>query len=488
MGGTPDIRLRQVNQAPPSAAGAFVLYWMTASRRARWNFGLGRATEWARELGRPLILLEAVPCGRRWDSERLHRFILDGMAENARRLRNRPVLYHPFVERSSGEAADLVSALGRKACVLVTDEFSTHHIAEALAGAAKAVPVRVEAVDSNGLLPLRAAPRAFPTAHSFRRFLQRNLPAHLDEWPQRDALARVRLPQLQALPAAIARRWPPADAVLLDRGQGALASLPIDHSVGAVEARGGSAAAAAALRRFLADGLPRYAEARNQPEEDVTSGLSPYLHYGHISAHDIFAELMKIERWSPASISRAATGARAGWWGVGAPAEAFLDQLVTWRELGYNMCWQHRDYGRYESLPDWARETLSDHGGDLRPYLYSLDELEQARTHDALWNAAQTQLVREGRLHNYLRMLWGKKILEWSPTPQDALEAMIELNNKYALDGQDPNSYSGIFWILGRYDRPWGPERPIFGKIRYMSSENTARKVRVADYMRRYSP
>ena len=169
-------------------------------------------------------------------------------------------------------------------------------------------------------------------------------------------------------------------------------------------------------------------------------------------------------------------------------SESFLDQLITWRELGFNMCWQRQDYDRYESLPDWSKKTLEIHEGDPREYLYALDELESGRTHDPLWNAAQMQLVREGWIHNYLRMLWGKKILEWSRTPRRALQYMIELNDKYALDGRDPNSYSGIFWILGRYDRPWGPERPIFGKIRYMSSKSTARKVSVQNYIKEYAP
>jgi deoxyribodipyrimidine photo-lyase len=139
-------------------------------------------------------------------------------------------------------------------------------------------------------------------------------------------------------------------------------------------------------------------------------------------------------------------------------------------------------------LPDWAKETLREHTRDQRQHLYSLEELEAGRTYDALWNASQMQLVREGRIHNYLRMLWGKKILEWSRTPKDALKVLIHLNNKYGLDGRDPNSYSGIFWCLGRYDRAWGPERPIFGKIRYMSSDNTARKVGVKNYMKKYTP
>ncbi len=150
------------------------------------------------------------------------------------------------------------------------------------------------------------------------------------------------------------------------------------------------------------------------------------------------------------------------------------------------MCQKRDDYDQYESLPDWAQATLAKHAGDPRKFVYSLAELAAARTHDPLWNAAQRQLLADGRMHNYLRMLWGKKILEWSPSPRAALSQMIELNDKYALDGRDPNSYSGIFWTLGRYDRPWGPERPIFGTVRYMSSDNTARKLDVKGYLARH--
>ena len=156
------------------------------------------------------------------------------------------------------------------------------------------------------------------------------------------------------------------------------------------------------------------------------------------------------------------------------------------REVGYNMCWQRRDFDKYESLPDWAQKTLKDHERDPREYLYELEDFEHSRTHDELWNAAQRQLVSEGRMHNYLRMLWGKKILHWTPNARDALRVMIELNNKYAVDGRNPNSYSGIFWVLGRYDRAWGPERKIFGKIRYMASENTAKKLRLKQYLAKY--
>jgi deoxyribodipyrimidine photo-lyase len=197
---------------------------------------------------------------------------------------------------------------------------------------------------------------------------------------------------------------------------------------------------------------------------------------------------MEREGWSARRLSTNASGKRSGWWGASENAEEFLDELITWRELGYNMCGHRSDYDQYESLPEWARRTLEEHESDPRPYRYSLERLEAAETHDGIWNAAQTQLVLEGRLHNYLRMLWGKKILEWSSSPREALTRMIELNNKYALDGRDPNSYSGIFWVLGRYDRAWGPQRPVFGKVRYMSSKNTRRKLRLNRYLERYAP
>jgi deoxyribodipyrimidine photo-lyase len=299
----------------------------------------------------------------------------------------------------------------------------------------------------------------------------------------------VRLPPLDALPSEILRRWPSADPGTLRAEAGALASLPIDHAVApARDIRGGFRAAATAVRRFLDERLDHYADDRNQPEQDTTSGLSPYLHFGHVSAHAIFEALMTREGWTSRRLHDSTRGNREGWWGTAPPAEAFLDELITWRELGFATSHHRQDHAAYESLPAWARGTLDAHAGDPREHRYALETFASAATHDPLWNAAQVQLLREGRIHNYLRMLWGKKILEWSASPREALAVMVELNNRYALDGRDPNSYSGIFWVLGRYDRPWAPERPIFGTVRYMSSQNTARKVRVRGYIRQYSP
>jgi deoxyribodipyrimidine photo-lyase len=388
------------------------------------------------------------------------------------------------LETKKGTGKGLLEALAKRACAVVTDDFPAFFIPRMVQAAAGRLQVRLETVDGNGLLPMRAADRVYPTAYAFRRFLQKSLPAHLLERPRPEPFKGVQLKRLPSLPAEILRRWPLAGEALLKRNH--LSDFPIDHQVVLAPTRGGARAGRARLNLFLEEGLSRYAEDRNQPEKDGTSRLSPYLHFGHLSVHEVFDALMKREEWFLDRLSLRTSGSKAGWWGMGAAAEAFLDELVTWRELGFNLCLRRKDYDAYESLPEWAQKTLKSHERDKRAYLYDLDAFASANTHDPLWNAAQGELLQEGRIHNYLRMLWGKKILEWTPTPREALRIMIELNNRYALDGRDPNSYSGIFWVLGRYDRPWAPEREVFGTVRYMSSQNTARKVKVGEYIKRY--
>lgn len=482
----PQSRICRANDADFNAKGQYVLYWMTAFRRTQWNLSLQRAVDWARDLKKPLVVLEALRCGHRWACDRFHYFVVQGMADNAARLKRKSVVYYPYVEPKGDAGKGLLAAVAKHACVVVGDDFPCFFLPRMTAAAGRQVSVRFELVDSNGILPMRAADKVFSRAFDFRRFLQKSLRPHLDEVPEPDPLNDMRLPKLDSLPADILREWPPAELDELTARPHLLTKLPIDHCVGVAPVAGGTKAAERMLRDFLDKKLPAYELSRNEPEQETTSGLSPYLHFGHISTHQILHEMMARDNWTPDRIAEKASGKSAGWWRASPGAEAFLDQLVTWRELGYNMCWQREDYHRYDSLPPWAKRTLADHEHDVREYVYSAAEFEAAETHDNLWNAAQRQLVREGRIHNYLRMLWGKKVLEWSSSPEEALAAMIELNNKYALDGRDPNSYSGIFWCLGRYDRAWGPERPIFGKVRYMSSQNTARKLRVRGYIDRY--
>lgn len=487
----PAVRVRSSNAAPVRTDGAFVLYWMIAFRRTTANFSLQRAVGWAQALRKPLLIFEPLRCDYPWASDRLHRFVLDGMADQAAHLaplQSRGIVYYPYVEPQPGQGRGLLTALARHACVVVTDDAPIFFLPRMVHAAAARFPVLLEQVDSNGLLPLRATERLFTTAFSFRAFLQKQLRPHLEALPLDDPLQGVELPALSALPQEARRRWPPASAPLLDGSAAALARLPLDHSVPPVPYRGGPVAGRAALRRFLDRNLIRYADAASHPDEGARSGLSPYLHFGHLSAHEVFREVARHEGWSLTHLLGPSGGRREGWWGMGPSAEAFLDQLVTWRELGYNMCSQRDDYDRFESLPAWAQATLTRHAADLRPHVYSLVEFESARTHDPLWNAAQTQLLRAGHIHNDLRMLWGKKVLEWTAHPREALEVMIELNNRYAVDGRDPNSYSGIFWVLGRYDRPWGPERPIFGTVRYLSTESMQRKRRLRSYQEQYGP
>ncbi|HVN75484.1 MAG TPA: hypothetical protein VMT19_04150 [Thermoanaerobaculaceae bacterium] len=483
----PAIRVRRCNGLPVRGDGAYIVYWMTAFRRAGWNFALERAVEHARALRKPLVVLEAVRSDHRWASERVHTFVLAGMADNRRAFRESAVTYLPYVEPAPGAGRGLLAALAADACVVVADDAPVFFLPRAVGAAAARAPVLLEAVDSNGLLPLAATGRVFPTAFAFRRFLHSELPAHLAELPAADPLRGVELSRLASVPETVVRGWP---AVLPDEPgavSATLAVLPLDRSVHAVAGTpGGTAAGRARIARFVSSALEPYAEVRDHPDDDGTSGLSPYLHFGHVSAHEVFAAVARHQGWTAERLAPRPSGKRSGWWGMGEAAEAFLDQLVTWRELGFNFAAKRDDGETYESLPPWALATLGRHASDPRPRLYPAERLEQADTHDPLWSAAQRQLLREGRIHNRLRMLWGKKILEWSPSPREALAVMLELNNRWALDGPDPNSASGIMWCLGRYDRPWGPERPVFGTVRFMSSESTSRKARVREYLARY--
>ena len=481
--GAPLLRLRNANDRPINPSGQFVLYWMIAARRASSNFALDRAMAWAIELGRPLVVLEALRADYPFASDRLHRFVIDGMSDNTRAFDGSAVLYFPYVEPSLGAGKGLLNRLALDAAIVVTDEFPCFFLPKAVSAAARHLAVRLEAVDSNGLLPLASVPQAYPAAVHLRRFMQGALRNHLASAPSTAPEFGRLPPRLSSLPDQVLERWPRVSAELLEGSVSALAALPVDHAVSRVSLQGGSAAAQRALRAFVGRRLDTYQEHQSHPDDRGTSRLSPYLHFGHISAHEVFEAVMRHERWSLRKLGPKPTGAREGWWGVGPGAEAFLDQLVVWRELGFNTCAKRPDdYDRFEGLPSWAQQTLTDHARDRRPYLYNRETFERGGTHDPLWNAAQAELVRDGWMHNYMRMLWGKKILEWSASPHDALDTMIALMNRWAVDGRDPNSYAGYMWTLGRYDRPW-PERPIYGTVRSMSSDNTAKKVRVTNYL-----
>ena len=465
MNETPDLRIRTMNQAAENADGAFVLYWMIASRRTEWNFGMQRAVEWAKKLRKPLVVFEPLRCGYRWASDRLHWFVMQGMRDNARRLSRKSVLYFPYLESKPRAGRGLLRSLASRSCVVVSDDFPCFFLPRMARSAARQIDVRFELVDSNGILPMRSADKVFARAHDFRRFLQKNLQPHLLEFPEPDPLSRVRLPRMEQLPSEVRRQWP---AATLDQltDPSTLNALPIDHEVPIVQSvEGGSSAGQRQLRDFLDSRLSIYDSQRNQPQQEATSGLSPYLHFGHVASHEIFDATMQTDEWNPRRIAEKATGSASGWWGASAPVEAFLDELITWREVGFNMCSKRDDYDQYDSLPQWARTTLAEHAQDERKYVYSQEQFEAAETHDELWNAAQRQLgASKAGCTTICGCCGAKKMLEWSEYAASRGDnCSFDLNNKYSRRrSQIRTPTAESFGALGRYDRAWGPERLIF--------------------------
>ncbi len=453
-----DDRIVLVNAAAERPRGDYVLYWMTAARRARASAALERAVGHAARFKRPLLVLEAIDVTHPWACDRFHRFVLDGMADNAAAFAARGVLHHAYVEPSARAGRGLVAALAARACVVVADDAPIPFLEHRVMAAAASVDVRMEAVDGVGIVPTRRGGKAFSTARQMRGLIQKTMPRLMDELVLDDPLARLPQTGPAELPRGVLARWPSATSI---------DALPIDHEVGVVPTRGGSVAAHARLRAFVDGDLPRYGEQRGAPDKEATSGLSPYLHFGHLSTAEVLRAV--IERDGPPM------PAAETFLGLSPSTESFLDELLTWRELAHNGARFIPAPSSYASLPGWARATLAEHAKDPRPAVYDHDTLARGVTDDDVWNTAQRQLLATGAIHNALRMLWGKKILEWSASPGDALATLFALNDRYALDGRDPNSVANICWVLGRYDRPW-PPRPIFGAVRSMSSSRTAKK------------
>lgn len=478
----PEIRINLKNEKAINTNGSFVIYWMVANRRLKWNYSLQHAIYLAQKNGVGLIILDGLRLGYPWASERIHRFVIEGMYDNWLASQNHSIQYYPYVERNKGEGSGLLEALSRNAVAVVSDEFPCFFIPRMHEAVSLKLECSFQLVDSNGILPLRAGGRVFTTAASFRRHLQKNILPHMIQWP-------VEMPLNESLnrcqiPSDIIGQWPTPDLSEIDS---ILDGLKFERDVPPVPFLGGTVEAEKQMTVFFEDRHLRYHSDRNQIDRGSASGLSPYFHFGHLSTHEFVHKALELSKWSADKVAAKPSGSRSGWWGLAEHTESLLDEVITWRELGYIFCYERiDDYDQYESLPDWAQKTLDIHSEDERPIVYSFEQLETAQTHDPLWNAAQRQLMQEGRIHNYLRMLWAKKILEWTESPKDALKYLIELNNKWAIDGRNPNSYSGIFWTLGRFDRAWGPERKIFGKIRYMASKNTAKKINVKNYLLRF--
>ena len=478
-------RLHTLNEQALDDSKPFILYWMVSARRPHYNFALEHAIELANKYDMGVVVFEGLRMNHRWASERFHTFVQEGMLNNQHTFSNTKVTYIPCLETPTVPIKEVLWALIKQSAAVVTDYFPAFFLPKMTQLAAQQCPVQFQQVDGNGIYPLAATERIYTTAHSFRRHIQKTVAPFLTDFPIADPaghLKRSYTPD-NLLFTSEHLNYFKQDILNVD-----LSTLPIDHEVKAIADRnGGHTHARTRLNNFIKNGLLKYDTDRQSADNDPSSGLSPYLHFGHISAHEMVHRIWTEHQWTPTMVASKATGSRVGWWNLPPNVEAFLDQIITWRDLGFVYCHHDPNYATYESLPEWAKKTMSDHLGDKREYVYTLENFEKAQTHDPIWNAAQRQLVKEGRMHNYLRMLWAKKVLHWTKTPQDAVTILEELNNKYALDGRDPNSYSGIMWTLGRFDRAW-TERPIFGKIRYMTSDNTKRKMKLTQYLKSYGP
>ena len=442
-----DARIHRLDDRPP-ARGKFVLYWMQQSQRAEWNPALEFAVEQANALRLPTLVgfaLTAFPGA----NGRHYRFMLEGLRETEKRLAARGI----GLCIRQGPPEEIVPELAKNAALLVGDVGYLRVQRAWRAAVAQRVSCPVVWVEGDAVVPV-----AVVSDHA--EFAARTIR------PKIHRLLGEFLKPLKPVKVAVPFAGPVKNSLDLSDPDALGRRLGVDDSVPAAAAVGGATAAHRLLDRFVAHRLAEYAEAASDPVADGCSGLSPYLHFGQISPLEIAL------RVQAADAPRVAT-------------DAFLEQLIVRRELSLNACWFNPGYDRYDTLPAWALKTLDPHRKDKREFVYSRAQWEAGATHDPCWNAAQAEMVRTGRMHNYMRMYWGKKILEWSRTPEEAFETALFLNDKYELDGRDPNGCVGVAWCFGLHDRPW-TERPVFGTIRYMNANGLRRRFDVQAYVERW--
>ncbi len=454
-----ELRLHTAGPTRPRPGGEFVLYWIQTTMRATENQALNVAIAQADALGIPVVAYHGLRPDYPWASDRIHTFVLESVVDLARDFEARGIQYGFYLERDpagrkrKGARSPLV-ALAERAAMVVTDWFPTFIVPRQTAALRGKVEAPVVAVDSCTVVPARFHEREWATARGIRPRLLKTLPHYLHPVPNPRPAVRRRV-ELPFDPLV-----PEPDAI-----PELVAACAIDHSVPpSPTIRGGTRAARKRLRAFLRDGLGRYVEERGDPNADASSRLSPYLHFGNISMNEV---LLAAREAGPAK-----------------QYEKFQDEALTWRELAFNFAYHDPGHRTWKAVPEWARKELDDATGDPRPAVYSDEDLEFARTDDELWNACQRSLLRDGELHNYVRMLWGKAVIMWKRKPADALRVLEHLNHKYALDGRDPNSYGGIHWCFGKFDRPFF-RRPIYGTVRYQSLRAARRKFDAKAYIER---
>ncbi len=436
--------------------GHFVLYWMRTAMRADENPALEVAIRMAAQQRLPLLVYQAISQHDDYASDRHHLFMLEGARDVQMQFLHRGISY-VFHLATRDDCGSHLTTLAEQATIVVTEEMPVDPPRRSLTALASQVATPVICVDTACVVPMRLLKRHYTRAFEFRSATEKLYGERLTrEWPDMDFV--VRPFDLSTLP------FQPIELQTADLPE-LVSRCEIDHSVGpVVDTQGGSKAGYARWNQFLQTGLGCYADRRNNALVDGVSRMSAYLHYGMVS---------------PLRIAREAAAINS------AGSEKYLDELLIWRELAYAFCHHRADHDQWSALPEWAQATLQTHTADPRPALYAWEQLARAQTNDAFWNAAQTSLLRQGELHNNVRMTWGKTILNWTKLPQDALKLLIDLNHRYALDGRDPASFGGLLWCLGQFDRPFEPATKIFGTVRPRSTREHAQRLDTESYRAR---
>jgi deoxyribodipyrimidine photo-lyase len=440
-----DQRKMVLNEA--AAGKGPVAYWMSRDQRAEDNWALIHAQELAIRQRAPLIVIFCLVPQFLNATSGHYSFMLTGLQEVSHRLEK---LRIPFFLQV-GEPGRIIPELIREHAIssLITDFDPLRVKRQWKKEVARRLSIPFYEVDTHNIVPCAvASPKQEYGAYTIRKKITKLLPVYLDTFPK---LRTHPFPWVKSRPHIEWDKLPPSQGI--DNRRVKLHWI----APGEGEARKG-------LTYFIEEKLVLYETDRNNSAKDAQSDLSPYLHFGQLSAQRVVLEIMK---------NNVADQIKA----------PFLEELIVRRELSDNFCFYNPQYDTFDGFPEWAKKTLNEHRKDRRPYLYNLEQFETAQTHDGLWNAAQMEMVKKGKMHGYMRMYWAKKILEWTPSPETAIEYAIYLNDKYELDGRDPNGYAGIAWSIGGvHDRAWSP-RNVFGKIRYMSYNGCKSKFNINAYI-----
>jgi deoxyribodipyrimidine photo-lyase len=440
-------RVLSLNDKPLNPKGRYVLYWMQMFKRVDNNHALIWASRKANELKLPLVVYEGLKYYYPWASDRLHTFILEGVEEKRAAFAELGIRYVFYLQKDKDSPKQTVAKLAKDAALIVTDDYPCFIIPEHNRRIAERADISVFAVDSNGVIPMSKFDKEEYAAYTIRPMINRLLERYLKPLP----MESVNVPGTRLEVDC------PDTQVTADNIASLVAGCDIDHSVKpSAYYHGGTESGRKRLKKFVDEILPDYEKARSKPDQDGSSRMSAYLHFGFLS---------------PLEIARAVSESDA----PQGSKDAYLEELIVRRELSFNLTRHNTHYDSLAALPAWVHKTMREHADDERQVTYTLEQLEASETHDELWNAAQREMVVTGEMHNYVRMLWGKNVIAWSPSYEIAFETLVHLNNKYCLDGRDPNSYAGILWCFGKHDRPW-MERPVFGTIRYMTSGSTGKK------------